>query len=367
MELPQADVADVDKLARVFENKSESYKLFWFQAIIEKVREGRSSFTFGELVDAMIAEAWPMVTQYHLRLGYRDALEAVCQYLAAHAELSPMSGREELLRLLRSLDGDSEVQRLRRQLILHVPYRFQAPFLGADGSFWTGGQKQLVAQINEVPHLMYTFGAFNGLNTFIEMADGWAEYIARNGAILEGWLKFYLADYLQKRNPSVPGILYKLSRPRLKKLEEVQAYWQALAKLGDVRDIYGHRKLAGQEMAIDHFVPWSFVAHDEFWNLQPTSRKAADSKGNRLPDWEAYFRPYADLAYVSYRAMWDSPAIHRLFLQCTRNYLHNEAIKKRLYRQGQSRSEFELQLEQVVGPVYQAALQCGFTEWKFSA
>ncbi|MBE5919975.1 MAG: hypothetical protein E7272_09045 [Pseudobutyrivibrio ruminis] len=26
-----------------------------------------------------------------------------------------------------------------------------------------------------------------------------------------------------------------------------------------------------KDISIDHFVPWSYVAHDEMWNLNPTT------------------------------------------------------------------------------------------------
>lgn len=69
MQLPYSKGLDIPYLSRIFDNKSECYKLFWFQAIVNKIEKGNSSFTFEELVDEMIANAWYMVSEYHLNLG----------------------------------------------------------------------------------------------------------------------------------------------------------------------------------------------------------------------------------------------------------------------------------------------------------
>lgn len=47
--------------------------------------------------------------------------------------------------------------------------------------------------------------------------------------------------------------------------------------------------LNDKNISIDHFVPWSYVAHDELWNLTPTTRSINSSKSNNLPDWNRYF------------------------------------------------------------------------------
>ena len=48
-------------LSRLFDNKAECYKLFWFQAILNHVCRGQQEIRFEELIDDMIANAWYMV------------------------------------------------------------------------------------------------------------------------------------------------------------------------------------------------------------------------------------------------------------------------------------------------------------------
>ena len=61
--------------------KCESYKLFWFLAIVDKVSDGKSYLTYDELINWMVADAWYMVTEFRLNLGPSDTLEALVKYI----------------------------------------------------------------------------------------------------------------------------------------------------------------------------------------------------------------------------------------------------------------------------------------------
>lgn len=39
-----------------------------------------------------------------------------------------------------------------------------------------------------------------------------------------------------------------------------------------------------REISIDHYVTWSFVLHDELWNLIPTFKNINSYKGNNIPN-----------------------------------------------------------------------------------
>ena len=66
MQLPYSDSLEVQYLNRIFDNTSECYKFFWFQAVVSKVLEGKTCITYEEIINEMIADAWYMVTEYHL-------------------------------------------------------------------------------------------------------------------------------------------------------------------------------------------------------------------------------------------------------------------------------------------------------------
>ena len=136
--------------------------------------------------------------------------------------------------------------------------------------------------------------------------------------MLRGWLKYNMIIYLQRRNPSVPGIADKLQPPLERKLDKVQKYWRLLLTLEQVHEIYGNEIVTERDISIDHFVPWSYVAHDEFWNLHPTTKSINSSKSNYLPDWNRYFSKLCRLEYFSYMMMNRYGRVKDAFELCSR-------------------------------------------------
>ncbi len=259
---------------------------------------------------------------------------------------------------------DREVTAMKRTLSQNVPYRLQAPFMESmRGKEWNRSGKNLAERINQEQRLMYYFLGFNGLNTQIQIQKEWADYIKQNYEIIQGWVEFNLIQYLQKRNPSVPGIVDKLYLPKERNLEKVKKYWKMIIAVKPVCEIYGKEPLNERNISIDHFVPWSYVAHDELWNLTPTTRSINSSKSNSLPDWDTYFPMLCKSEYLSYETMWEYPRIHIEFEKCAREHLNNQEIRQKLYQEGLSEREFSKHLEEILFPVYQSAKSMGFSNW----
>lgn len=366
MQLPYSPQLQIEYLSRLFDNTSECYKLFWFQAILTKLDTGRDTFTYGELVDEMIADAWYMVTEYHLNLGPKDNLEAVVQYIADTTHFKPSEKKLVILDYLRTCT-DKEVLRLKRILIQNVPYRLQAPFMPEfKGKAWDIGEKKLPEAMNEQKRLMYYFSSFQGLDTEIQLQPDWLDYLHKNKEIIKGWIQYNMIIYLQKRNPNVPGISNKLSPHRERELEKVLKYWRVLTELQPVHEIYHHEEITTSNISIDHFVPWSYVAHDEFWNLHPTTKRINSSKGNHLPDWELYFPLLAEQEYRSYQMLWQYERLQKEFKSCAKKHLNDSSLAFRLYRKEQSLEEFQGQLREILSPVYESARNSGFGNWVYS-
>lgn len=366
MQLPYADNLEVQYFSRLFDKTSECYKFFWFQAIITKVLQGKDVITYEELVDEMIADAWYMVTEYHLSLGPKDTLERLVHYINSISGMKPSEKKDVVLRYLQTCT-DREVVQKKRILTYNVPYRLQAPFMDTiKGKAWDVSEGKLIEKINREQHLMYYFTALDGMQTAIQVQSEWVAYIHKNQEIIKGWLQYHMILYLQKRNPSVPGIADKLQPPSERKLQKVQEYWKLMLTLGPIREIYGEEQLTHKDISIDHFVPWSYVAHDEFWNLHPTTKCINSSKGNSLPDWDIYFPKLCRLEYSSYEMMMQNIRVMEAFEKCAKEHLNNSEIRGRIYRKGLSFGEFANALEEVLHPVYQSAKNCGFHNWTYS-
>lgn len=102
------------------------------------VLEGKSTFNFDELLNEMIADAWYMVSEYHLNLEPKDSLEELVKYVQNISRMKSSEKKSVIIEYLKKCD-DKEVLRLKRILITNVPYRLQAPFMPTlKGKAWTG-------------------------------------------------------------------------------------------------------------------------------------------------------------------------------------------------------------------------------------
>ena len=128
MYLPKSETLAIDTLSGIFSDMSESYKIFWFNGILDGVNKGNTVQTFDEIINHMIVDAWYMVTEYHLNLGPSDALEKLIHTFQRLTGLPSNAKQSEILLALEE-NTNKEIQKLKRQLTLFVPYRLQAPFM----------------------------------------------------------------------------------------------------------------------------------------------------------------------------------------------------------------------------------------------
>lgn len=365
MQLPYTENLEIRSLSRLFDNMSESYKIFWFQAILNKVVEGKEILTYDELVDEMITDAWYMVTEYKLNLGPADGLEGLIHDIFRVSGLRSIEKKEHVIAFLEQCQ-DKEILKKKRNLTRNVPYRLQAPFLNnVKGRDWKKPEKELAAKINQEKRLVYYFTIVQGLKSKISLQEEWIQYIKENQEILKGWVQYHLVEYLQRRNPNVPGIIHKLYAPQTRKLGKVIKYWKTVAEVRSLKDIYTGTELSPQMISIDHFIPWSYVVHDEFWNLVPTTKSANSSKGNRLPKWEEYFTGLCRIEYIAYQTVWTNASVYDIFEKCQKEHINSNEVRMKLYRQGIGEREFCSGLEGILLPLYQSAHNVGFQEWVY--
>lgn len=369
MRLPDEENLKIGSLSRLFDNTSNCYKFFWFLAILRLLDRTHSCFTFNALIHEMIADAWYMVSEYHLRLGptgVTDNLEEAVKYIFRTYGFTSSERRENIIAFLENTD-DRKIREYKAELTRNVPYRLQVPFyddIRISRKTWYGPKEALASEINCQKRLMYYFGGVSGLDTVIKVDDAWTGYLCRHKEILTGWTQLKLVQYLQNRNPSVPGITEKLEPPAARDLERVRKYWKCIIQADpSIREIYGNAVLAKENISIDHFVPWQYVAHDELWNLHPTLKSFNSRKSNALPSWERYFLPFGKLEYRAYELQNRNPLVSEEFQKTALYHLNNQEIRGRLYEDGLSEAAFIERLEKVVRPVYDAAHTLGFREW----
>lgn len=364
---PDAGDLPVNLLAAIFKDKNQSYKLFWFESLVDKVCEGKTVISYDELVNKVIAKAWYMVMEYRLNLGPKDAIEIAINQIRDTCHLSSNEKEEVILSYLEN-SNDKNIREAKRKLVQNVPYRLQSPFFEKVTAKEWGNYDIMAkkARLNE--RVLYYYELLNN-QPHIRVNERWIGYIQKNEAILQGWTQNELIQYLQRRNPNVPGIPFKIAPPVKRDLKYAIDFWQTIIINYEIQDSYTGRILNKKNfeelgnMDIDHFIPWSYVTNDEMWNLTPTFSSINRSKNNLLPDRRADIEHLAAQHYKAYKIAESNTEILKLLKKLKEKHLNSDDIKINLYRTDIAEEEFQNRMYTIINPIYQSASNVGFENW----
>ena len=369
LSLPYADNLRIEYLSHIFDGSrvSTCYKYFWFLAILKNINANKTEFTYDELITNMVADAWYMVNECNLRLGPTDTvdnLEEAVRYLYKDAGLviPTTEKREKIIKYLKDLD-DKQYFDYKKKMIENVPYCLQSPFFSPSIK---NLQKNKIEEINSRKHLIYYFYEYNKLQTKIRIEDEWAAYFIKNRSILIDWTKFHLVNYLQARNPSAAKVSILLEPPLKRDLVRVTRYWKTIIAVDPgLKEIYGKNNLKDITISIDHFIPWQFVAHDELWNLTPTTKSINSQKSNNIAKFDIYFKELWEQEYRAYKLREQYKNVKAAFENCRKYHVNDKNVNNTLYRENLSDEQFRDYLKNIIEPEYKKALNCGFKEWEY--
>ncbi len=303
--LPNFDTLPIEKLSLSFDNVTNSYKFFWFLAILEHIREKQSRvISINDLLSRMVAGVWYPTNYFRLSFGKQDRLGQLALQISANANLPADTKRQDVISALEGyLAKNLSISRETKSLSQYVPFRFLRPFflqeLRGIKDTEINSRIEKLAQLafeNDKSPCLYRFTSHSF--TEIEIHPVWFEYINRNLYILNGFCLWHLVNYIQKNNPNVPNISSKLFEPLQRDLKQAKAFWTlVLEKTEKVSCIYSGVELRKGFFSLDHFLPWRFVAHDLLWNIAPTPKNVNSAKSDNLPNTNLYFNLFAEMQY----------------------------------------------------------------------
>jgi 5-methylcytosine-specific restriction endonuclease McrA len=298
LHLPYREGLPVNHLAACFNNTSATYKYYWFISILETVEMGTTMISKRHLFAKMIANAWYTVNYFNVSYGKQDKLQRAIQALRKFEDLKVDEDRNTIFKKLASITKQESLLQL-NYFNKQVPHWFLSP--------WFPG---LSKQID-----MYRSSQGFGQKCLYELHDDyiivnpeWIDYLIENSKLLKDFCYWNLALYLQARNPNVPDIPNKLIRPaeRNSLIRQRKEFWDlVINELGSVDCMYTGKRLTLGNYAVEHFIPYSFVAHDLIWNLIPADQSYNSTKGNKLPDLEKYLTPFFNLHKTAIEIVYD--------------------------------------------------------------
>jgi hypothetical protein len=367
--LPFMSGLNVSALTRSFERTATSYKFAFFRALLNLCNErGFTRFdgkiSCKELAIEMAAFAWYPYAFHKLSFGRQDLLGKTLDLLAFSSDGWGLNSAESKNRLRRALDDNYHTIGLDSSL-RYVPHRLLTPFFERELSGKRDHEKNSMiraladgAFCSDTPPLYRLVEK----DTQLEMHPRWLAYLQESFCIVSGWLTHHWVDYLQSRNPNVPAISRKIQPPPSRQSLIVQVKrWRRLIATSAVRCIYSDEVLGPNSFELDHFVPWSFVCHDQPWNLMPVLPAANASKSNRLPSIH-YMNKFID-SQANGLSQAESQFNAREWEVHTEPFL----VDLRLTQEGlRSRIKLSEALKSTLLPMIALAKQSGFSpDWKY--
>jgi hypothetical protein len=133
----------------------------------------------------------------------------------------------------------------------------------------------------------------------ISLHPAWVSYIENNYSIVRAWVGWEWLKYMQQRNPNIPAVANKLFPPqdRVKPDTKHRKYWELIIGKTEINCIYSNQFISLSRFDLDHYLPWSFVAHNQPWNLIPSIPEVNSSKSNHIPG-DEYFDKFVNLQHL---------------------------------------------------------------------
>lgn len=307
--LPESSSLDISILSRLFDKTTNSYKYLFFFSILDilkRVNFDRSfSIQFDKLIVEMLANAWYPHTYFRLSFGKQDGIAQKLESLTLDISEPILKFTDTDKKILRKTIESQDIQDIIKLFVRYVPFRLLRPFFSME----LAGIKDYEVNPRIVDLANREFNSRKPLYCFdsnnlrdvkgIIFHPEWIDYLQENYTIIRGWVAWEWLRYMQDRNQSTPNIVGKLFMPQNRgSLSFPLKHWKELIKRHEIHCIYSGELLAPDDISIDHFLPWSFVAHDLMWNLIPIKAEVNSSKSNNLPSLK-YFEAFVALQYFS--------------------------------------------------------------------
>ncbi len=358
MELPLTHKLPVEKLSICFSDTTNAYKFYWFLSILDHLLEnGNPTIPIKDIAIRMIANAWYPLDYYKLSFGKQDGFKKIAYLITNKVRVDNSLKSPSLFEQIHQklhFDEIDEIYKGVNVLLRWVPFRFIRPFFKNELIGLSDGQvnAQIIKLANSAKNLNlcpYHFG-----NNEIIITNHWYNYFQSNQIILRHFVKWNLIRFLQRNNPNVIGLSEKLEKPKERDMKQAKLFWKIYLAQKQTKCIYSREILNSESFSLDHFLPWTFVAHDQIWNLIPTTKTINSIKSNRLPSLETYLNGFSILQFDAFKFHYSNKNYQLLEDHSSLLGFSSEELYKYKF------SEFELQLKQKIIPLFETAKNLGF-------
>lgn len=259
-QLPESREVNIAGLSRLLSDTTNSYKYIFFLSILDLIKRKKFSMLmhiqFRELVVEMLANAWYPHTYFKLSFGTQDKIVQKLDSLELEFHSSSLKTTDSDKKALRNAIAARNIDEAVRSLLRYVPFRLIVPFLEVELKKNTARTKgnnldRVIPEVAETffdkvkPLYRFNSDKYSECSSIIFHPD-WMAYLEKHYSIVRGWASWKWLNYMQKRNPSTPGLIHKLFAPtKRESLAKQTNYWKIVLRNSDFHCIYSGRNYSG--------------------------------------------------------------------------------------------------------------------------
>ncbi|GAM62959.1 hypothetical protein JCM19232_4636 [Vibrio ishigakensis] len=285
--LPENSKLDIAALSRVFKSTTNSYKILFFLSILSLLKQSKfkeRKLRINDVIVEMLTLSCIPIVKFKLSFGTQDQIKIYLEELFSITGDGSTLVESNLKKTIRNDLYKSQALKLGN----YVPYRLLQPFYEEE----LRGQKDAVKNTITENLANQTYDTRLPLyrvvddyaGTLIELHPNWMAYIEQNYPILLGWVEVNWISYLQRRNPNTPAILNKIhSYAKRGALTAQRKVWEEYLRDNQVDCLFSEASICTSNYDLDHFIPWNYVGHDQYWNLIPALPEVNVRKSDTLP------------------------------------------------------------------------------------
>ncbi len=299
-ELPYSNRVSIPILLQAFSSTSSSYKYLFFLSLLEVLEEERFTsrvLRLDRILLQMLVRAYYPHAYFRLSFGANDRIAQELDRLGRHLSINNRTGASAEARLRSAIASCDYTD---NSLLALVPYRLIAPFFAQElrGKRDAERNRMILHLAESRFESVRPFYCFTGDCRSIILHHEWMLYFHENLKLVKSFISWNWLTYMQRRNPAVPNIQLKLFPPHSRGTLTVQTeFYRTVLQQQTFHCIYSGQRLSAEDFSLDHFLPWSFVAHDQLWNLIPVSQSINASKSDNLPSLARYFTQFVRMQH----------------------------------------------------------------------
>lgn len=194
--MKQYDV-DPEKLAKVFEHTTTTYKFYWMLALIDatKATAGMRDISFAEMAARMLSKAWIPLNTGLFVFSKEDKLHQLINKLIFNTELRNCDTEERVRNYIISHSKDALVKDIVARMTTYVPYRFLSPWVGANDRHKVMETASQDFGLHRCPYAIF--------GKAIRINPAWRQYLLDHAPFFESFAKYNLTYYLTRFNDNI--------------------------------------------------------------------------------------------------------------------------------------------------------------------